>query len=235
MRCKVPLVDQAGDVDASPPCFVGGTLRFSLLGRWVTARAKSRAFEAAFERAGPIVPVAQASGYTHVRGRARLLSPVKDPFGESLGAFLARKSVGAGGRELVHRPEVGVAINVPGASYSWSRPASYEMEHVHYGSTIEESSRCGRFAVEDESGVAIVDEDAVEVWVTPRWDAPEERSFCVGVREGEVVEIMGPGAHRPAEDDEVRGRKSSYRTDARVFAFDGRPHERVWVLATPLR
>lgn len=234
VRCRVPLVDQDGFVDVSPPVRAGGHFRFSLLGRWLSARRMTKRVREAWEKAGAVLPIAQAAGTCTVRGEVRVLSPVSDPFGRKVGAFRARKVVGAGGRELVVEGDRSLHLQVGAISIPvFHEQGGAGMQHVHYGSTVEESCRCGRFLVEDETGVALVDEDAVDVWVPPEVDGPDDLSFSIAAMEGATVEVMGPGAHRPAREEERAHRRAGYRQAATTFVFDGRPEARVWILVRP--
>ncbi len=234
LRCRVAVVDQQGAADLSPAVVTGGALRFSLPARWLSARARARDAASAVARAGPVVPIARAPAHARIRGRARIVHPVKDPFGESVGAYRARKSLGAGGRELVRSPDVGFGVELPGLSFGVVRPGAYERKHVHYGSITEESSACGRFYVEDDSGTALVDDDAFDVWVLPTAPSPTRRAFCIGVQEGAEIEVIGPGKRRPAEERELRA-TPDYRRAAEIFCFDGSASERVLILASVIR
>jgi hypothetical protein len=258
VRCKVLLVDQNGLVDVSPSvertateatglwaalaatvgiggtgliagsvalaaagaALAGGLLAAGYAGRYLARTSLSRRVARAATRAGEPVEIVRASGIARVRGRVHVLSPVVEPHGRQAAAFVTRKVVGVGGRVTVQHSEDSARVRVEGDG----------MVHEHKGAVIEQSSRCGRFLVWDGTGVAVVDDDAFDVWVAPGSAVPMGTAYSVVVAEGDLVEIIGPCAERPAAEDE-RAPEASYRSRATVLAFDGRPEERVLILA----
>ncbi len=204
----------------------GGLLAAGLVGRYLSRTSLSRRVARAAKRAGDPVEIARASGVARVRGRVRVLSPVADPYGRQVAAFVARKVVGVGGRVRVQERD----RSLESFDLLPDRAEGDGMVHTHKGAVIEQSSRCGRFLVWDGTGVAVVDDDAFDVWVAPGARAPRGHAYSVAVAEGDLVEIIGPCVERRAADDE-RAPEASYRSQPSVLAFDGRPEERVLILA----
>ena len=89
--------------------------------------------------------------------------------------------------------------------------AAYETEDEREG---------GRFAIVDETGVAIVDDDCFELW---SWDASANRpGRCGGqVCDGALVEAIGPAVRRPVPDIAGLAADPSYREASRALVFDG--------------
>lgn len=84
----------------------------------------------------------------------------------------------------------------------------------------------GRFAVADASGLAIVDDDCIEVWRRGSSDFDEPGG---DVLDGADVEILGPAASGPAPDVAALG-ESAYRQFPEALIFDGRPDRPVLVI-----
>ena len=89
--------------------------------------------------------------------------------------------------------------------------AAYETEDEREG---------GRFAIVDETGVAIVDDDCFELW---SWDGRADRvGRCGGqVRDGDLVEAIGPAVRRPVPDIAGLVADPSYREASQALVFDG--------------
>ena len=93
----------------------------------------------------------------------------------------------------------------------------------------EDEREGGRFAVVDDTGVAIVDDDCFELWTRdPASGAPKA---CGGrVPDGAMVEVVGTGARRPAPDITGLVSDPHYREAAQALVFDGKPDAPVLVL-----
>lgn len=87
----------------------------------------------------------------------------------------------------------------------------------------------GRFAVIDDTGVAIVDDDCFELWGRdPASGAPKA---CGGrVADGATVEVVGTATRRPAADISGLVSDPHYREAAQALVFDGKPDAPVLVL-----
>jgi len=176
----------------------------------VVLRARAQAVTDRVAAAPPVRPIAEASGACHIRGRIRLLTPVKGPFGDPVGTYLVR-----------HRKDTTVL-----------RRSRYGQTYlVVTAVTVEESSGCGVFLVEDESGAALIDDDAFTVVpVTPRkmdWDEP----VTIVAADGAEVEIIGRAERKPASALPEIARQGGYREAPSLLVFDGKPEERVLILA----
>lgn len=99
--------------------------------------------------------------------------------------------------------------------------------------TITDTSECGRFAVVDDTGVAIVDDDAFVIWSLKQKLAAYEGG-ALALRDGAEVEIIGPATKgvAPEAASLVRESSSSYRSGRSDSAllFDGTPDDRVWIV-----
>jgi len=184
------------------------------------APGRAEAMEQALRRAPGVTAASAASRYARVRGRVRVLEPVLDPSGRKVGAFRSQSALGAGGQEWVHRRHKDTAHSRSGDTM--------ERHHVHYGTLSVLSSKCGRFVVQDDSGVALVDDDAIEVSAAEGVSARLSASTEVWVGDGDEVDVVGPGDREPIPDGALL--TGDYRDGATAFVFDGRPDNRVYVL-----
>lgn len=189
-----------------------GMLGWRLLGsmRASNLRAGARAALASL----PARPVAEATGgRCRVRGRVRVLRPAADE----------DASVGAAFRRVKTSHSYKVQV--------YDRRGHRDVTRVE--TVVTETAECGRFAVIDASGVAIVDDDAFRVWSRSGRGLPAFRDGAFLAREGEEVEIVGPA--RAGEAEEVRDLApagSGYREGPPTAAliFDGTPDDPVWIL-----
>jgi hypothetical protein len=261
LRCKVEMVDQAGVPELAPsavflghPTFDGFTHPWA---KWVSAVAFIITFSATIggdvpwyavvlgvqaavwlaivgaylfvkksrvknhkNRLGAVygritaapkaAPVGSASGACHVRGRVRVVKPVKSPLGAPVAAYLERRK-----RETVE---------VLPAGRGQTRRAVTAI-------TVEESSAVGMFLVEDESGAALIDDDAITVvqvgGTAEGWDSP----LSIVVKDGDEIEIIGPAERKPGSAYPELAKEGGYREAASLLVFDGKPAERILVLA----
>ncbi len=260
MRCKVDLVDQEGvralapaAVFLSRPTFQGFTRPWAV---WLSALAgavsliliggglppwgvvvvqvalwslifgafllvkelrikKLRArVQSVFDRAGAAElarPIAQASGVCHVRGKVRVLKPVQGPLGNPVVAYFVRRK----------KDTVIVVRDRYGGTTS----------QIVTQVTVEESSGSGVFLIEDETGAALIDDDAFTVApISTRridWDEP----MSIVVEDGAEVEVIGRAERRPASALPEIARSGGYRDAPSLLVFDGKPDERVLILA----
>jgi len=84
---------------------------------------------------------------------------------------------------------------------------------------------CGRFAVVDGSGVAIVDDDVFEIWTKRTTEfAPDDAGGVV--LDGAEVEVIGRAAVAEAADVATLG-EGRYRESPQALVFDGHPDDPV--------
>lgn len=175
-------------------------------------RARVQAVADRIAAAPPVASIGASSGSHHIRGRVRLLQPIKGPLGDPVAAYLVRQ-----------RKE---RVEMLPAGRGQTRPAVTSV-------TVEESSGCGVFLVEDETGASLVDDDAVTIApITPGkmdWDDP----ISLLIKDGDEVEIIGPAERKPATALPEIARSGMYREAPKLLVFDGKPTERVLILARP--
>ncbi|MBW2527058.1 MAG: hypothetical protein JRI23_22950 [Deltaproteobacteria bacterium] len=186
---------------------------------WTAHRGRRRRIERRKRAAGPIQPIGSATGQCHVRGRAHVLRPADREPPVAAGALLTRQRRGDSANVEVIKD---------------GRPVMTTVSR-HY---MEERSACGRFAVIDDTGVAIVDDAAFEIWSLGISFAATD-DVTVAVRDGDTVEVIGPAERGPAPDvRDIPGHvpvDEGYRDRApRALLFDGSAQNRVLILA-PLR
>jgi len=262
LRCKIELVDRAGHPALAPPAVFlsrptfdgflhpwamwvsGGALLISFLGFdaevipwWLIVlltqvvlwsgittafflvkdmRVKShrRRLQAIRERvasASPVESIAKSSGNSHIRGRVRVIKPVKGPLGNPVGAYLVRAK-----KETVELLPAGRG----------------QTRRAVTSITVEESSACGVFLVEDETGAVLVDDDAFTVapvaGLKLDWDDP----ISLAVEDGGEVEIIGPTERKPASSYPELAKAGGYREAASLLVFNGTPEARVLIIAS---
>jgi hypothetical protein len=156
--------------------------------------------------ATPVTPIASSSGRAHVRGRVRMLEPVRAPSGETAAAYLLRVSEGLSGRR-----------------------------RAIVGHAVREASGSGTFLVEDDTGAALVDDDAFAVFPLDAagldWNSP----LRLLVQDGDEVEIVGPAARRSSSDCPALAKGKTASDATSILVFDGTPAERVLILAARSR
>lgn len=84
---------------------------------------------------------------------------------------------------------------------------------------------CGRFVVDDGTGLALVDDDAITVWRGPFW-APRADAIA---RDADEVLVVGPA--RPPSASE-RASLGAYRDGGALIVFDGSASRHVCVLVS---
>ncbi|MDC3958707.1 hypothetical protein [Polyangium jinanense] len=191
-----------GGIYAAYRSFIGARIK--------RLRARLRVLQARIASAPAVAPIGSASGVCRVRGRVRVLEPVKGPLGQPVAAFLERRK----------RQTVGLV----------SAKRGTQVEAVT-AVTVEELSAAGVFLVEDESGTALVDDDAFVVaqlgGTAKDWNEP----LSIVVNDGDEIEVFGPAEWRSGAGLPGHASQGGYRDGGNVLAFDGKPAERVVILA----
>lgn len=107
----------------------------------------------------------------------------------------------------VHAPKTGEPV------------AAYETDDEREG---------GRFAIVDETGVAVVDDDCFELWSPAPSGGP---GACGGqIADGSMIEAVGSAARRPAPDIAGLSADPHYREAAQALVFEGKPDAPVLLL-----
>lgn len=154
-------------------------------------RRLARARRAASEA----VPIAGAGeGFSHVRGRVHVLRAVNDPEGRPCAAYVRRARIRTG-------------------------CTCTALCRVRYDA-LRTEWRCGRFAVVDDSGVAVVDGARVELW-SREAGGPVARDGTLTLHHGDDVHLFGWAAKAEAQDASQFA-PATYRDRALPLAFDGR-------------
>jgi hypothetical protein len=117
------------------------------------------------DKAGPVTPIVDVDGVAHVRGKVIALSTIDGPHGP----VVALRT-----REVYD--DIQLVMGRRGLEPSTKR---HMIEHAE----------CGRFAVDDGTGVAIVDDDAFILWSEVGMRLHDESAITVS--EGEEVEVAG--------------------------------------------
>jgi hypothetical protein len=158
--------------------------------------------------AGPVRAIADAQpGLCRLRGVARILRGAEHY--PELGAYLAwsvgameSRTVDAEGREM--RTMTG---------------------------TFSERAGCGRFAITDGSGVAIVDATTdFEIWRMAGGFLEQRFSGALEVRDGSEVEIVAVGRRAPAADDARELANAGYRERGQNLLLESTPDRPVLIL-----
>ncbi len=206
------MLDRAGQppLSAGDLAYDKGTLEafvIALRGRWRRRRFGN------FRRATALTTIAAArDGLCRVRGLAHVLRPASGPRGAHVGAFAAQR---------VSEMDAGLAP----VSYRYGGESRLVIVRV------ELTMRCGRFAVVDDSGVAIVDDDCFFVDYADGQPLEERGAGVAVVTDGAPVELLGPARWRPASDTkEIALHRGGYRAAPAALVFDGTPRDRVAIL-----
>ena len=92
----------------------------------------------------------------------------------------------------------------------------------------DEDREGGRFAIVDETGVAVIDDDCFELW---SYDQAGNPGACGGqVTDGVTLEAVGTAARRPAPDIAGLAADPHYRESAQALVFEGKPDAPVRLL-----
>jgi hypothetical protein len=99
--------------------------------------------------------------------------------------------------------------------------------------TVEESSASGTFLVRDETGAALIDDDAYTLasptLVEKAWNEP----LSIVLKDGDEVEILGAAERKPSSTYPDLARSAGYREAPSILVFDGSPERRVLLIASP--
>lgn len=91
---------------------------------------------------------------------------------------------------------------------------------IRYRESMRLSTRaCGRLLVVDESGAALIDDDAFVIAPAPALDGHAL------LREGDEVTVLGRARGDVADADALPYLRSAYRTAGRILRFDARENE----------
>lgn len=175
-------------------------------------RARIQAIRARLASTAPVTPILQSSGMVRVRGRVSVIKPVTGPMGEPVAAYLVRAQ-----KETVEMVSAG---------RRGTRRAVTAL-------TVEESSACGVFLVRDESGAALLDDDAFSVASPALVEADWNQPLSIVIKDGAEVELLGPAERKPSSAYPDLALSGSYREAPTLLVFDGTPEQRVVVLASP--
>lgn len=173
-------------------------------------RERAEAIRARIASASPVAPIGQCNGLSHIRGRVHLIKPVQGPNGDPVAAYLVRrqKFILASVRDRRGQPlELTTTI------------------------TVEETSASGTFLVKDDSGAALVDDDAFTVSPLATGRAKWDQPLSLVIKEGDEVEIIGPAERQPSSAVPELARASGYREASTLLVFNGTPAERVLILS----
>jgi hypothetical protein len=187
--------------------------RFALLGSlrtWVTDRISRRRVEARHEEAGALQAIADApDGLVRVRGRVRIVRPVRAPDGTLVAALRMRRLLDAR-----HSPA--------------PRPSPTRRPMRRW---IEEARACGAFLLDDGSGVALIDDDAFDLEALAVDPLPAARDGMLALREGDLAEVIGSARREPAPAELAADPRVG---SAPLLCFDGRPDAPLILLPLPL-
>jgi hypothetical protein len=257
LRCKVPLLDRGGRAALAPPSVFVSRPTFTGFinpwGRWVFSislllsfmtikdygpwlvigtqvivwglilnafffvrnrqvdqhRSRTRLIRERVVGAGPVGAIRDAKEKVRIRGRVRIIKPVKGPMGEPVAAYLVRHQ----------RSAIGMISGRAGA---------YE---AVTSVTVEESSACGVFLVTDETGAALIDDDAFAIAPLDGGEVAWDKAMSIIVKEGSEIEVIGPAQRKPSAEYPVLAQTTGYREAPSVLALNGTADERVIVLA----
>ena len=144
-----------------------------------------------------------------IRGRVRTVRIVRAPDGTMVAAFRMRRR---GRSRDAGTPQLS--------------PTGQPMQRW-----IEEVSACGAFLLDDGTGVALVDDDAVDVEALDVAPLPSASDGTLALRDGDLAEVLGPATWGSPPTDMVDARLPG---DKPLLRFDGRPDARLLVLPLPL-
>jgi hypothetical protein len=175
-------------------------------------RARIHAVGARLAAAAAVTPILDASGTARIRGRISVIKPVKGPMGDPVAAYLVRAR-----KETIEMLPMGRG----------------QTRRAVTALTVEESSACGTFVVRDETGAALIDDDAYTLasaaLVEKAWNEP----MSIVLKDGDEVEILGAAERKPASAYPDLARSSGYREAPSILVFDGSPEQRVLLIASP--
>jgi hypothetical protein len=174
-------------------------------------RQRSEATRARVASASPVAAIGQCNGLSHIRGRVHVVKPVKGPNGDPVAAYLVRRQ----------KDTVGVVV----------RDRWGQTNEIITSITVEEVSACGVFLVKDDTGAALVDDDAFTVSPLAAGQMAWDRPLSLVVKEGDEVEIIGPTERKPSSAFSELAQSGGYREAGTLLVFNGTPAERVLILS----
>ena len=183
------------------------------LGNWFGDRAARRRAVRVWERAGPLHAIRDTpeipGPMARVRGRVRTLRMVRAPDGSIVAAFRARRRVDS-------------------RSSSPSQPIPAGSGARYW---IEEGTVCGAFLIDDGSGLALVDDDAIDIQAIDVDPLPLAEDGTLAIAEGDLAEVIGPATWAPPPPEHAGGPLVGSEP---ILRFDGRPDARLLLLPLPL-
>jgi hypothetical protein len=197
-----------------------GTLWAAIIGTFVLIkdrrvkqhRARIQAVRARLGAAAAVTPILNAGGIARIRGRISVIKPIKGPMGDPVAAYLVRAR-----KETVELLSMG---------RGQTRQAVTAL-------TVEESSACGTFLVRDESGAALIDDDAYTLASPALVDLAWNEPIAMVLKDGDEVEILGAAERKPSSVYPDLARSAGYREAPSILVFDGSPEQRVLLIASP--
>jgi hypothetical protein len=141
-----------------------------------------------------------------------VIEPVKGPTGDPVAAYLVRAR-----KETIEMLPMGRG----------------QTRRAVTALTVEESSACGTFVVRDETGAALIGDDACTLasaaLVEKAWNEP----MSIVLKDRDGVEIPGAAERKPSSAYPDIARSSGYREAPSLLVFDGSPEQRVLLIASP--
>ena len=213
LRCKVDMLDRAGR-PALVPSAVFLSLpesRRALVGDR-HRRRRALGGRARLAAAAAVTPILQADEIARICGEISVIKAVKGPLGEPVAAYLVRARKDTVELLSMGRGQTRQAVTMQ---------------------TVEESSACGTFVVRDESGAALIDDDAYALaspmLIDMAWDEP----ISIVLKDGAEVEILGAASRKPTSTYPDLAAFAGCREAPSILIFDGTPEQRVLLIASP--
>ncbi len=149
-----------------------------------------------------------------IRGRVRILEPVRNTRRNNVA--IVKRSSRAG---------------IEGVSQHYDAQRRVHSDQYHaYGEAVEHVTQCGRFVIDDGETQALIDDDAIDVWVLDGCAEPSGDEWSLGALNGDEIIVIGPGERKVGVDWMVREQSTGYRESPTGFQFAGRPDDRIYVL-----
>jgi hypothetical protein len=161
-------------------------------------------------RAAPPHPIGRTTGeIAHVRGRLKVTRAVRESPRGPVGAYLVIT------RHVISHRE------------TFKDQDGNERSVVHSQRVQAVDAACGRFAVIDDTGVAVVDDDAFDLWGAAFVrDGDRE---VLEITNGMLVDVHGPARFSDEPEAELADQPGAYRTRPRVLLFDARQDSRLLI------
>jgi hypothetical protein len=175
-------------------------------------RSRIQAVRARLAAAAAVTPILQAGEIARIRGKISVIKAVKGPLGEPVAAYLVRAR-----KDTVELLPIGRG----------------QTRQAVTAQTVEESSACGTFVVRDESGAALIDDDAYTLASPMLVDMPWNEPISIVLKDGAEVEILGAASRKPTSTYPDLAAVAGYREAPSILVFDGTPERRVLLIASP--